>query len=228
MTPKSSLHLRPPPCTSRTHPYTPLTHPLHTPYTPLQADVFHDSLDSQASGASASGLTQPAAAAAASWFAVAPVRAPHLKGALTHGATFATFPAAGRRAAPAGFGPSASLERAMAALQAGGAGGVAGAGAGGEGGEGREALSPSEVRRQRRRGKQVEAEAEATAAAAVAAAPTDYYWEQQLPPVELLPPAHYLLADAEAPVVDHPNELRRQRRAARAQEAASGMVEFGT
>ena len=156
---------------------------------------------------------------------MAPVRAPHLKGALTHGATFATFPAAGRRAAPAG---SASLERAMAALQAGGAAGAAGAGAGGDGSEGREALSPSEVRRQRRRGKQVEAEAEATAAAAVAAAPTDYYWEQQLPPVELLPPAHYLLADAEAPVVDHPNELRRQRRAARAQEAASGMVEFGT
>ena len=155
---------------------------------------------------------------------MAPVRAPHLKGALTHGATFAHFPAAGRRAAPAGLGPSTSLERAMAALQAGGAGSAAGAGAGGEG---REALSPSEVRRQRRRGKQVEAEAEAAAAAAVAAAPTDYYWEQQLPPVELLPPAHYLLADAEAPVVD-PNELRRQRRAARAQEAASGMVEFGT
>ena len=36
VTPKSSLHLRPPPCTSRTHPYTPLTHPLHTPYTPKQ------------------------------------------------------------------------------------------------------------------------------------------------------------------------------------------------
>ena len=211
--------------------YTPAYAPPHTHALthPAQADVFHDSLDSQASGASACltqpGLSQPASAAgAAAWFAVAPVRAPQPKGALTHGATLAHFPAAGRRAAPAGLSPSASIDSAMAALQAGGAGGAAGAGGRGGGGAGAgEALSLSEVRRQRRRGKQAEAEAAAAdaAAAAAAAAPTDCYWEQQLPPVELLIPSHQLSGDAEAPAAD-PNELRRQRRAARAQEAAGG------
>ena len=52
------------------------------------------------------------------------------------------------------------------------------------------------------------------------------FWEQQLPSVELLIPSHQMPGDAEAPAAD-PNELRRQRRAARAQEAGGGWASCG-